>query len=69
MLDTVRLSLDQAAGPTARAQLAEADTQLAEDVRLHARRWFVDLKDQTLRLIRELPRGRGRRRGYHPTGG
>jgi len=22
-----------------------------------ARRWFVDLKDQTLRLIRELPEG------------
>jgi hypothetical protein len=57
LLDIVRLTLDHTAGPTARAQLAEADTQLAEDARLHAHRWFVDLKDQTLRLIRELPEG------------
>jgi hypothetical protein len=49
--------LDRTAGATARAQLAEADTQLAEDAGLHAHRWFVDRKDQTLRLIRELPEG------------
>jgi hypothetical protein len=57
LLDMVRLTLDHIAGATARAQLAEADTQLAEDARLHAHRWFVDRKDQTLRLIRELPEG------------
>jgi hypothetical protein len=57
LLDIVRLTLDYNAGPRARAQLAEADMQLAEDARLHARRWFVDLKDQTLRRIRELPEG------------
>jgi hypothetical protein len=57
LLDMVRLTLDHAAGATAREQLANADTQLAEDAHLHAYRWFVDLKDQTLRLIRELPEG------------
>lgn len=57
LLDMVRLTLDHNAGATGRAQLAEADPQLAEDARLHARRWFVDRKDQTLRLIRELPEG------------
>ena len=55
LLDIMRLTLDRPAGATARAQLAEADTQLAEDARLHAHRWFADRKDQTLRLIRELP--------------
>jgi hypothetical protein len=59
LLDMVRLTLDHTASATARAQLAEADTQLAEDARLHARRWFVERKDQTLRLIRELPEGAG----------
>jgi hypothetical protein len=57
LLDIVRLTLDHTAGATARAQLAEADTQLAEDARLHAHRWFVDRKDQTLRLVRGLPEG------------
>ena len=57
LLDIVRLTLDHAAGPAARAQLAEADTQLAEDARLHAHRWFVDRDEQTLHLIRELPEG------------
>lgn len=36
LLDIVRLTLDHTAGPAARAQLAEADKQLAEDARLHA---------------------------------
>jgi hypothetical protein len=57
LLDIVRLILDPAAGPSARAQLGQADAQLAEDARLHAGRWFVDRKDHTLRLIRELPEG------------
>ena len=57
LLDIVRLLLDPIAGPSARTQLSEAGAQLAEDARLHAQRWFVDLKDPTLRLIRELPEG------------
>jgi hypothetical protein len=57
LLDIVQLTLDRTAGPSARAQLAKAGPQLAADARLHARKWFVDRKDQTLRLIRELPEG------------
>lgn len=57
LLDIVRLTLDRAAGPLARMQLGGADAQLAADARLHAHRWFVNLKEQTLRLIRELPEG------------
>ena len=57
LLDIVQLTLDSTAGPSARTQLGKADAQLAADARLHAYRWFVDLKDQTLRLIRELPEG------------
>jgi hypothetical protein len=48
-LDIVGLTLDHAAGTTARAKLAEADTQFAEGVRLHIHLWFVDRNDQTLR--------------------
>jgi hypothetical protein len=29
----------------------------AADARLHARRWFTDLKDHSLRRVRELPEG------------
>jgi hypothetical protein len=57
LLDIVQLTLDRIAGPTARAQLAGATAQLADDARLHARRWFIERKDPTLRLIRELPEG------------
>jgi hypothetical protein len=57
LLDIVQLTLDSTAGPLARMQLGGADAQLAADARLHAFRWFVDLKDQTLRRIRELPEG------------
>jgi hypothetical protein len=57
LLDIVRLTLDTIAGPSARAQLRNANAQLAEDARLHARRWFIDRKEPTLRLIRELPEG------------
>jgi hypothetical protein len=57
LLDIVQLTLDRTAGPSARTQLGQADAQLAADARLHAYRWFVDRRDQTLRLIRELPEG------------
>ncbi|MGH3276607.1 MAG: hypothetical protein ACRDNZ_20050 [Streptosporangiaceae bacterium] len=57
LLDIVRLTLDRRSGPAARAQLREAEAQLAADARLHARRWFVDRAQHTLRLIRDLPEG------------
>jgi hypothetical protein len=59
LLDIVQLTLDRAAGPPGRAQLRQADRQIAEDARLHAEKWFVTQKDQTLRRIRELPQGAG----------
>jgi hypothetical protein len=55
LLDIVRLTLDQTAGPLVRAQLAAASPQLAADARIHANKWFVEQRDQTLRLILELP--------------
>jgi hypothetical protein len=57
LLDIVRLTLDRTAGPSARTQLGQAEAQLAADARLHTYRWFVDLRDQTLRLVSELPEG------------
>jgi hypothetical protein len=57
LLDIIRLTLDRGAGPSALAQLRNAAPQLASDARLHARRWFSDLKDQSLRRVRELPEG------------
>lgn len=57
LLDIVRLILDRDAGPSAREQLGQASAQLAKDARLHAERWFVTRRDQSYRLIRELPEG------------
>lgn len=57
LLDIIRLTLDRDAGPSALAQLRNAAPQLAADARLHARRWFTDLKDHSLRRVRELPEG------------
>lgn len=57
LLDIIRLTLDRDAGPPALAQLRNAAPQLAADARLHARRWFTDLKDHSLRRVRELPEG------------
>jgi hypothetical protein len=57
LLDIVRLTLDPDSGRSALAQLRKVAPQLAADARLHAHRWFVDLKDHSLRRIRELPEG------------
>ncbi len=57
LLDIIRLTLDRDAGPSALAQLRQAAPQLAADARLHAHRWFTDLKDHSLRRVRELPEG------------
>lgn len=57
LLDIIRLTLDRDAAPSALAQLRNAAPQLAADARLHARRWFTDLGDHSLRRVRELPEG------------
>jgi hypothetical protein len=57
LLDIIRLTLDRHAGPSALAQLRQAAPQLAADARLHAHRWFIDIKDHSFRRVRELPEG------------
>jgi hypothetical protein len=51
--------LDPAAGPVLRSQLEAADPQLRVDASLHAKRWFEDHADRSLRLARAVPEGRG----------
>ncbi len=58
LLDIVRLSLDPAASPLVRAQLATADAQLQEDAARHARRWFQDHAERSVRVMRAIPEGR-----------
>ena len=57
LLDIIRLTVDRDAGPSALEQLRAAHAQLAADARMHAQRWFVELKDQALHKVRELPEG------------
>ena len=58
LLDIIRLSLDPVAGPVARTQLASAHPQIRTDAALHARRWFNDHADRSLRRVRGIPEGR-----------
>lgn len=58
LLDIVRLTLDQAVGPSVRRQLTNADTQLRRDASIHAKLWFTDRADRALRLVRAVPEGR-----------
>jgi hypothetical protein len=58
LLDIIRLSLDAIAGPASRTALENADKQLREDALLHARLWFIERADRTLRLVRAAPEGR-----------
>jgi hypothetical protein len=57
LLDIIRLTLDPVTGPVARAQLRETHSQLRADAVLHARRWFIEQKNRTIRLIRGIPEG------------
>lgn len=57
LLDIVRISLDRECGPTSRAQLELAGAQLRADALLHARRWFDEAADRSLRIIRRVPEG------------
>ncbi len=58
LLDIVRLCLDPTAGAVVRAQLGAADPQLRADAARHARRWFNDYADRSLRRVRSIPEGR-----------
>jgi hypothetical protein len=58
LLDIVRVTLDRDCGPTSRDQLEAADRQLRADALLHARRWFDETADRSLRRIRAVPEGR-----------
>jgi hypothetical protein len=58
LLDIVRITLDRNCGPTSRDQLEVADSQLRADALLHARRWFDQAADRSLRRIRAVPEGR-----------
>lgn len=58
LLDIIRLSLDPAAGPVLRTQLAHADPRIRADAARHAQRWFSDHADRSLRRVRDIPEGR-----------
>ncbi|MGH3586740.1 MAG: hypothetical protein ACRDQ0_10495 [Pseudonocardia sp.] len=57
LLDIVRLTLDRTCGPTSREQLAAADRLLRADALLHARRWFDQAADRSLKRVRAVPEG------------
>jgi len=58
LLDIVRITLDRVCGPISRDQLESADAQMRADALLHARRWFDQSADRSLRRIRAVPEGR-----------
>ncbi|MGW5440949.1 prevent-host-death protein [Nocardia asteroides] len=57
LLDIIRLTLDRVCGPTARAQLTDADDQLKSDVGRHVDLFFGVRKTSTLQLVRRVPEG------------
>ncbi|MEV8509361.1 hypothetical protein AB0368_31645 [Actinoplanes sp. NPDC051475] len=58
LLDIVRLCLDPVVGAVLRVQLASADPQIRGDAARHARLWFHDRCERSLRRIRSIPEGR-----------
>ena len=57
LLDIVRITLDRTCGPASRDQLEIADPQLRADALLHARRWFDQSADRSLRRIQAVAEG------------
>ncbi|WP_409462639.1 hypothetical protein [Amycolatopsis sp. GA6-003] len=55
LLDIVRITLDRECGPLSRDQLEIADSQLRADALLHARRWFDQTAERSLRKIQAVP--------------
>ncbi|GIF70619.1 hypothetical protein [Asanoa siamensis] len=58
LLDIVRLCLDPGARPALLGQLGGSEPQLRADADRHARRWFFDQAERSLRLVRAVPEGR-----------
>jgi hypothetical protein len=57
LLDIMRITLDLSCGPTSRDQLEAADPQLRADALLHARRWFDQAADRSIKKIRAVSEG------------
>jgi hypothetical protein len=57
LLDIVRITLDRDCGPVSRDQLETAGSRLRADALLHARRWFDQSADRSLRRIRAVSEG------------
>jgi hypothetical protein len=57
LLDIVRLTLDRDCGPVSRDQLEVAGQLLRADALLHARRWFHETADRSLKKIKVVPEG------------
>ncbi|MFG2018407.1 hypothetical protein [Actinomadura geliboluensis] len=57
LLDIVRLTLDSVTGPPARTQLREAGARIRQDAALHARKWFVDQRVNTVQRINAVSPG------------
>ena len=52
LLDTIRLTLDEATGPVALAQFAAVDAGIAHDIALHVDLWFTRKQAQALQWVR-----------------
>lgn len=57
LLDIVRLTLDSVTGPPARTELREAGARIRQDAALHARKWFVDQRVNTVQRINAVSPG------------
>lgn len=57
LLDIVRLTTDPLTSGTVVDELQLAHQQLKDDALLHARRWFKQGSDRTLKLLRIIPEG------------
>ena len=57
LLDIVRLATDPATAAAVIDGLRGADSQLRSDAQLHARRWFTDSAERTLKKVRAVPEG------------
>ncbi len=57
LLDIVRLTTDPATAVWVIEGLRSAESRLKSDALLHARRWFTDSADRTLKRIRGVPEG------------
>lgn len=57
LLDIVRLVTDPATAAPVIEGLRDAESQLRSDALLHARRWFIESADRTIKTVRAVPEG------------